>query len=241
MSSLSGLVRIEDGVERATAPHKAEAPRTVDFRRPTRPRRPSAASQHVPGGDLLAEEVDGGRWGVAVACREDGTEVAAVVGTSVEKSDRKTALPQLVKMAPPLHGVSDRVGPHHLPVARDPGDRQAVWLARGSTTTPPIDMFDQGRDGDAAVGVGGDDRACVLVRVVASLAESFRVEFSAAGPVQRPSGTPPRPIRALESHDADRMWLSVAPFWAAWRGRWRSPANSVTLSGPSSPASRRRR
>ena len=76
-----GLVRIEDGVERATAPHKAEA--LEDGRPDDRPGRVDPQGREparAGGGDLLSEEVDGGRWGVAVACREDGTEVAVVVG-----------------------------------------------------------------------------------------------------------------------------------------------------------------
>ena len=141
----------------------------------------------------------------------------------------------------PLHGARDRVGPHHLPVARDPGDRQADRLAGTGLDDHAADRYvrlEGGRDGDAAVGVGGDDRACVLVLcVIASLAESFRVEFSAAGPVQRlqrhvPPPAPSGPSRMTPT----AMWLSVAPFWAVHGGAVGrlSPANSVTLSGPSS-------
>ena len=126
----------------------------------------------------------------------------------------------------PLHGARDRVGPHHLPVARDPGDRQADRLAGTGLDDHAADRYvrlEGGRDGDAAVGVGGDDRACVLVLcVIASLAESFRLEFSAAGPVQwlQRHVPPPGPIRA-ESHDADRNVALCGPVLGrAWRGRW---------------------
>ena len=71
--------------------------------------------------------------------------------------------------------------------------------------------------------MGGDNRACVLVLcVIASLAESFRMEFSAAGPVQwlQRHVPPPGPIRA-ESHDADRHVALCSPaLGRAFRGRW---------------------
>ena len=126
----------------------------------------------------------------------------------------------------PLDGARDRVGPHHLPVARDPGDRQADRLAGTGLDDHAADRYvrlEGGRDGDAAVGVGGDDRACVLVLcIIASLAEFFRsMEFSAAGPVQRLQRhvPPPGPIRA-ESHDADRHVALCGPVLGrAFRGR----------------------